>query len=185
MEKQTKVNLDSINISPTNAMFRRAHEFTREALKGLTTSIKMLGVVSPISLRPDPKQKGKYELMAGQRRFHAAKFADLKVIPAYIQDMSDEEALQVQITENLQREAVHPLDEAKGYRKLMEQNEKTTVKTLVLTFGKSETHILQRLKLRDLVKEAEKDFYSGAMTIGHAVCYPGLHQRTSGRRLKT
>lgn len=164
-----EIELGAVGVSKTNGIFRRKHELTKEALQELSTSITQYGVIQPILVRLDKYLVNSYELICGERRFRASEFAGKTHIPAYVVDVSDEVALILQITENIQRENVHPLNEAKGYKLMMEADVSITTGELALRFGKSETYILQRLKLNDLVKEAKKDFYEGRMHLGHAV----------------
>lgn len=170
MENQThELLLDSIQVSTTNEMFRHAKRFTEEALGDLRDSIAQHGVIQPILVRPDHNKAGMFILICGERRYRASMLAGKEVIPAQVKDVTDEIALILQITENINREDVHPLDEAKGYLALLESDSKLTTAELALKFGKSETYILQRLKLNSLVKDAKKDFYNGKMFLGHAI----------------
>jgi len=170
MKDQTSdISLEAIEVSTTNEMFRRPNELTNEALQELTNSITQYGVIQPILVRPDAQAEGRYILISGERRFRASKLAGKTDIPAYVKDVSEEVALVLQITENMQREDVHPLNEAKGYRMILERNPEMTTAELALRFGKSETYVLQRMKLNDLVKEARKDFYANTMSLGHAL----------------
>jgi ParB/RepB/Spo0J family partition protein len=163
------VPLDSITVSSTNGIFRQKHELTKEALSELVESIKQHGVIQPVLVRPDKTNEGKFILICGERRYRASLIAGKSQVPAYIKDVTDEIALILQITENIQREGVHPLNEAKGYRLMMEADEKLRTAELALQFGKSETYIIQRLKLNDLVRDAKKDFYESRMHLGHAI----------------
>jgi ParB/RepB/Spo0J family partition protein len=167
------VKLEDIFLGETNQMFRDPDELTEEALKELVDSIKELGVIQPILLRPKPWAEGstgRYELVAGERRFRAAKIAGLITIPANIQDLSDEEAFNVQVTENLQRKDVHPLKEANAYKYLVDKDPvRNTPAELAAKFGKTEHYIQTRLALNNLVDEGKKDLRDGIMTIGHAL----------------
>ncbi len=164
-----EIELTAIGVSKTNGIFRRKHELTKEALAELAGSISQHGVIQPIVVRPDKYLVNSYELICGERRFRASEIAGKIVIPAYVVDVTDEVALILQITENIQRSDVHPLNEAKGYKLMMETDEALTTTELALRFGKSETYIIQRLKLNDLVKDARKDFYENRMNLGHAI----------------
>jgi ParB/RepB/Spo0J family partition protein len=168
-EKVDRVSLDLISVSGTNKMFRSAKQLSEAALKELSDSITELDVIQPIALRPDPNQPGKFILICGERRFKASRQAGKQDIPAYIRNVDESEAFEMQMTENLQREDIHALNEAKGYKHLMEKYTLLTTADLALRFGKSESYILQRLKLNDLVSEAKRDFYEDRMSIGHAI----------------
>jgi len=164
---QAEILLADITTSSTNEMFRDPFDFTKDALAELIESIKAQGLIQPILLRPD-KTKGKYILVAGERRFHASKFLDTKKIPAYIREMTDEDAFDLQLTENIQRKDVHPMREGRAY-KLLHDEKKWTTGEIALRFGKSETYILQRLKLCSLIKKAEAAFVKGEITLAHAI----------------
>ena len=176
MENQSSsnINLDAIIVSTTNEMFRRPHELTNEALQELANSIIQFGVIQPILVRPNPKIPGGYILICGERRFRASLLAGKTDIPAYLKNVNEEVALVLQITENMQREDVHALNEAKGYKIIFEDDKNLTTAELALKFGKSETYILLRLKLNDLVREAKKDFYANKMSLGHALIFARL-----------
>lgn len=167
--QQTKeISLEMIALSSTNEMFRPKSELTEDALKDLADSIRQFGVIQPIVVRPS-HQNEFYILICGERRYRASQLAGLKTIPAMIRDVSEEVALVMQITENMQREDVHPLNEAKGFKVILENDKNLTTAELALRFGKSETYILQRLKLNELVREAQKAFSEERMLLGHAM----------------
>ncbi len=162
------VPLDKIQVSSTNDMFRDASELTESALAELIQSITEHNVLQPVLLRP--KGSGKYELVAGERRFKASGYAGLKTIPAYIRELTDQQAFEMQVTENLERKDIHPLRESHAYRYLsMKDPDKNTVPELAKRFSKSEHYISTRLKLNDLIPEAKKDFQENHMTLGHAL----------------
>src|SRR3989304_6388820 len=96
--------------------------YDESALKEMTESVRAKAVIEPIVCRPlNGKQKGKYEIVAGHRRHHAAAAAGLKVMPAMVRSLSDEEALEIQIIENAQREDPNPIDQARGDKLLPER----------------------------------------------------------------
>lgn len=162
------VKLSDINASETNHLQREKWELEEGALKELAESISQKGVIQPIMLRPNGKA-GKYFLVCGERRFQASLLAKQTEIPAFIKTMTEDEAFELQITENLQRKDVHPIKEAQAYKALIDSNaEKNTVKELSLRFGKSEAYITQRLAFNNLIPEMKKEFAEGKMLIGHA-----------------
>lgn len=168
--KLVQAKLADIEVSETNKMFRDESELSDDALKELIDSIKQHGVIQPIVLRFNPTEKGKaFILIAGERRYRASVAAGKTEIPAYVMELTDEEAFELQITENLQRKDVHPLKEAHAYKYMMEKDAKNTVAELALRFGKTEHYILTRIKLNALVPKAEKDFHDGIMSLGHAL----------------
>lgn len=171
METQTStvIGLNEIEVSTTNRFFRRPHEITHEALGELANSISQHGVLQAVRVRRHPTIKDKYELIYGERRFRASVLAGKQDIPAYVMEADDDLALELQAIENLQREDPHPLNEAKGYKIMLERKEGMTTADLAIRFGKSETYVLQRLKLNDLVREAKKDFLEDLMLLGHAI----------------
>ncbi|MFZ1806396.1 MAG: ParB/RepB/Spo0J family partition protein [Cyclobacteriaceae bacterium] len=168
--QQMSVNLDLITVSSTNNIFRAKKDFSPAALKELASSIAQDDVIQPILITPDAQRPGHYKLIAGERRYHASKLAGKTQIPANIkQAVTDEKAFELQMIENLQREKVHPFNEARGYKILMDNNTEMTTAELAKRVGRSETYIIQRLKLNDLVPEGRKDFLANHMLLGHAL----------------
>lgn len=146
--------------------------FDRASLDELTLSVKKDGVLEPIMIRPNGEG---YIIVYGERRFKAAAAAGLKEIPAQIRDLTPEEAFEFQITENLHRKDVHPMEEANSYERLQKKDPiKNTVKELATRFAKSEVYILQRLTFNKLTPELQKDFYKGDFTVSHAVMFSRL-----------
>jgi ParB/RepB/Spo0J family partition protein len=141
--------------------------FDQGALDELTKSVSKDGVLEPIMIRPNGKG---YIIVYGERRFKAAVAAELKEIPAQIRELSQEEAFEFQITENLHRKDVHPMEEANSYDRLQKKDPtKNTVKELATRFAKSEGYVMQRLSFNNLIPEFQKDFYEGKFITGHAV----------------
>jgi ParB family transcriptional regulator, chromosome partitioning protein len=126
-------------------------------------------VLQPVLVRPHPAgDDGLFELVVGARRYRASKLAEKPSIPARIVNLS--EALELQIIENLHRADVHELDEAFGYKALMEQNpDLYTVEVIRTKVGKSPAYVLGRLKLTELIPTVQKSFYEGKLTVGHAL----------------
>ncbi|MFA7278602.1 MAG: ParB/RepB/Spo0J family partition protein [Sterolibacterium sp.] len=152
--------VESICASPTNP---RKH-FDQAKLNDLANSIQKLGVLQPILTRPLPacnKQPDGvlYEIVCGERRWRAAKLAGLVDIPAFWRELGDQEVLEIQIVENLQREDVHPLEEAEGYERLM-KDYGYQAEQLGDKIGKSKAYIYARLKLTALCPAARKAFYA-------------------------
>jgi ParB family chromosome partitioning protein len=166
------VGIDQLHESKTNP--RRA--FAKDALSDLTASIAEKGVLVPLLVRPQRvldadvhNGRGQvFEILAGARRYRAAKAAGVKEIPVVIRDLDDTQALEVQVIENLQRKDVHPLEEAEGYKALLEKG-KYEIAALAGKVGKSESYIYQRLKLAELIEPAKKAFMAEAITAGHAI----------------
>lgn len=148
------VKLVNIKVSQHNA--RRT--FDEAKMKELTASVKEKGILNPILIRPS---NGKYELVCGERRMRAAAQAGLTEIPAMIRQLTDQQALECMVIENLQREDVHPLEESEGYETLMKKHGYKDVKDIAAKVGKSPTYIYGRLKLCELIPENRKYFYDG------------------------
>ncbi|MDA8093385.1 MAG: ParB/RepB/Spo0J family partition protein [Betaproteobacteria bacterium] len=170
--------------SPTNP---RRH-FPEDAHAELTESVKKYGVLQPILVRvwpPAQKWDGGtmpvYEIVAGERRYRAATAAGLTVIPGIVRDLTDLEVLEIQIIENLQREELHPLEEAEGYELLMKKHA-YTADDLAAKIGKSKAYVYARLKLTALCKEAREAFYAGSLVPSTALLVaripvPALQQK--------
>ena len=143
----------------------------RKRITELAKSIKRHGVLQPILLReikPAEAGQAKYQIIAGERRYLASEEAGLKEIPALVKVMSDEEALTAQIVENLQREELHPLDEAAGFLRLKDEM-KLTIRAISGEVGKDARYVARRLALTDLIPEAQDDFRKERITLGHAL----------------
>jgi ParB family chromosome partitioning protein len=139
--------------------------FDPKAMEDLAASVKEQGVIVPILVRPIG---AKFEVVAGARRYRAAKKAGLNEIPAIIRELSDDQALEAQVIENLQRADVHPLEEAEGYQALLKRK-RHNVESLAAQVGKSVSYIWQRLKLTELTGTAQQAFLSDQITAGHAI----------------
>jgi ParB family chromosome partitioning protein len=155
------IDLDQIHESASNP---RQH-FDEKGMAELTDSIRTKGVVAPLLLRP---MNGFYELVDGARRYRAALAAGLKSVPAITRHLSDDDALEIQVISNLQRQDVHPLDEAEGYKRLLDTT-RYDVPALAAKVGKSAAYVYKRLALNDLITEAKKGFLEDKLTLGHAV----------------
>ena len=147
------VPLATIRESKTNP--RRF--FDEAKLAELADNIKQHGVLQPILLRPLPDGgSGTYELVAGTRRYRASKLAKRESIPATVRELTDAQALELQVIENVQRVDVHPLDEAQGYAALIElQPDAYTVETIAARVGRSPAYVNGRLRLIQLIAEAK------------------------------
>jgi ParB/RepB/Spo0J family partition protein len=163
------VALDAIVPSPLNP--RRHRNKLQDA--DLMASISTHGILTPLLVRP-LETSGKYQIAAGHRRYEAAQKLSLAALPVQIRQMDDREYMEILHVENLQREDVHPMDEAIGYKKLLEQG--YDVATLCARLGKSETHVYQQLKLNELIKEAQKLFLEDKMSFGHAIILARLEK---------
>ncbi|MEJ7619080.1 MAG: ParB/RepB/Spo0J family partition protein [Pyrinomonadaceae bacterium] len=161
--------LAALIVSPTNPR----KECAKEPLDELAASIRRHGVLQAILARPRTdrakhKNGAAFEIVAGERRWRAAKLAGLKSIPAFVRNITDAEALQIQIVENLQRRDVHPLDEAEGFRHLKEFTG-FSLSEVAQKVGKEARYVARRLALTNLIAEAKTDFLSEALTLSHAL----------------
>ena len=132
----------------------------------LSASIQEKGILQPILVRIHPEDKGKFEIVAGERRWRAAKKAGLTHIPALIKDFSDMEALEVGLLENIQRQDLNPIEEADGYRRLAEEFNHTQ-ESLARILGKSRSHIANTLRLLTLPNGIKDYLTTGKLTAGH------------------
>jgi ParB/RepB/Spo0J family partition protein len=157
--------------------------FDKTKLEELTASVREKGVLEPVLVRPG-SQGGVpgYELVAGHRRLRAAQAAQLEEIPCRVMELSDDAVLEVQCIENLQREDVHPLEEAQGYH-LLHTRGKLDVARIAEKIGKSAQYVYDRLKLLSLTKAAQKLFLADRFTVGHAVILARLSPDDQARAL--
>ena len=139
-------------------------DFDQEELDELADSIRQHGVLQPILVR---KLGNEYQIVAGERRYQASKLAGLKEIPAVVRDISDEEVFQLALIENLQRQDLNPVEEAQGYKQLIEQNG-WTQEELAKALSKSRPAVANTLRLLDLPKEVQDLLVKGDITPGHA-----------------
>lgn len=138
--------------------------FDETQLSELSDSIKQNGVLQPILVR---KKGDKYEIVAGERRYQASKLAGLKEIPAIIRDIDDAEVFQLALIENLQRSDLTPIEEARGYRQLLD-TKGLTQEGLAKILSKSRSAIANTLRLMDLPQEVQDMMEEGQITAGHA-----------------
>lgn len=170
MSEQTifqNVPLECVQPSTTNP---RKH-FNQTALAELAESIKQHGVAQPILVRPIERVGNSiiyYEIVAGERRYRASSLAGYSTVPAIVRTLSDVEALEIQVIENLQRADLHPLEEAEGYEQLMKLHH-FTADQLADKVGKSRAYIYARLKLCALEPAARAAFFEGTLTASTAL----------------
>lgn len=156
--------------------------FDDASLEKLADSIRNTGIHLPLIVRP---QNGHFEIVAGERRYRAAKKAGLEQLPALIRQLTDEQAMEVQLIENLQRKEVHPLEEAEGFRRLLDSG-KYTVESLAKKIGegKSVGYVYARLKLSKLIEPAKKAFLAKKIETEHAVLIARLDPESQARALE-
>lgn len=152
-------NIQSSNYNPRK-------RFDETGLEELAESIRQQGVLQPITVRPIA-DTDRYEIVFGERRYRASVIADLETIPAIISELSDEEAQEMAVTENLQRKDVTPMEEANAYRQLLDSG-RHTVETLSALFGKSESYVRTRLNFSTLIPELAELLDADIITISVA-----------------
>lgn len=148
--------------------FQPRQRFDEEAIEGLVESIREKGVLQPLLVRRVAgKGPDRYEIICGERRWRAAQRAGLHEVPVVIRELADSDALEISLIENLQREDLTPLEEAEGYRRLMEEF-RHTQEDLARSLGKSRSHVANMLRLLALPKEIRELVEEGALSAGHA-----------------
>jgi len=141
--------------------------FDEQALKELADSISEHGIMQPILVRPSPEDSDSYEIIAGERRWRAAQKARLHQVPVVIRSLSDLEALALALIENIQREDLSPIDEAKGFRRLMDEFGHRQ-EDIAKTVGKSRPHVANLLRLLTLPTAVQDMLNEGHLSVGHA-----------------
>ena len=157
------VTLKISEIEPNRSQPR--HDFNEESLRELADSIAAHGVLQPLLVRPLPE--GGYQLVAGERRWRASRMAGLFEVPVIIRELSDSETMQISMIENLQRENLNPVEEALGYKTLIDEYG-FTQDELSKTVGKSRPVITNALRLLKLSQEILDMLRNGEITTGHA-----------------
>ena len=159
---RTILNIDINKIMPNPRQPRM--EFSPEALTELTESIRSQGIIEPILARP---KNGKYEIVAGERRFRAAKKAGLTLMPAIVKEFTDEESLELALVENLQREDLNPMEEAEAYSKLSSEFNMTQA-DIAKKVGKERSTVSNMIRLMELPKEIQASIRRKQISVGHA-----------------
>jgi len=170
--KKIETNKISINNLKRNK-FQPRRNFSKESLEELTLSIKEQGVIQPIVVRPDKNEEGKYEIIAGERRWLASQNAGLHEVPVVILNVDDVKSLEFAIVENVQRQDLNPIEEARGYQRLVDEFSYDQDK-LSKFIGKSRSYIANSLRLLSLSEEIIKMVELGDITAGHARSLIGL-----------
>lgn len=160
---QREVPIELIHRNPDQP---RQH-FSEAEIEELTASIRDKGVLQPILVRPSPKTPGQYEIVAGERRWRAAQKAGLLVLPVLVRDMPDDEAFEIAVVENVQREDLNAMEEAQAYASLMRRMAYTQDKAAAAV-GKSRSHVANTLRLLQLPDSVQDHVLFGRLTAGHA-----------------
>ena len=177
LQEINKSNTVSISVLSRNPYQPRQH-FSEEKLKELTNSIKKNGVIQPIAVRQSKSDINKYEIVAGERRWLAAQRAGLHEIPVNILELSDLESLEVAIVENIQRDDLSPIEEARGYKRLSDEF-KYDHENISKLMSKSRSHISNTLRLLTLPKDVIAMLEEGSLTSGQARPLVGLTNASS------
>ncbi len=147
--------------------FQPRRRFDEEALDALAQSIAAQGVLQPLLVRPHPSRPGEFEILAGERRWRAAQRAQLHEVPVLLREVSDRDALEFALVENVQREDLNALEEADGYQRLM-ADFGYTQEILAQRVGKSRSHVANILRLTGLPDEVKELVRDGRISAGHA-----------------
>ena len=147
--------------------------FAQEEIDSLSKSIKERGILQPILVRPNPDNDNEYEIIAGERRWRAAQLAQIHEVPVLIRGLNDEEVLEVALIENIQRADLNALEEALGYRRLIDSFNHTQ-DSLSSVIGKSRSHIANTLRLLSLPNLVKDLLNNGKISAGHARALIGV-----------
>lgn len=158
-----EISINDIEANP--AQPRR--DFDAASLRELSESIKLRGVLQPILVRPSPKAANRYQIIAGERRWRAARAAGLETIPATVRDADELELLEVGIIENVQRTDLNPIEEAEAYGALIQRFGRTQ-ESIAESVGKSRSHIANTLRLLKLSDSSRDRLRTGSVSAGHA-----------------
>lgn len=160
---ETEVPIERVYANPDQP--RRT--FTEKDLEDLTASVTEKGIIQPLIVRPDPNNLDGYQIVAGERRWRAAQRAKLHSIPVLVRNLTDTEVLELAIIENIQRADLNAVEEAAGYRQLMDKFGHTQEK-MAEALGKSRSHIANLLRLLNLPPEVQEYLRDGRISAGHA-----------------
>jgi ParB family chromosome partitioning protein len=153
--------------------YQPRRNFDAENLTALVESIRAQGILQPLLVRPHPELPDHYEIVAGERRWRAAQAAQLHEVPIVLRELGEREALEIAIVENVQRQDLSPLEEAEGYRRLLEEFAHTQ-EDLAKAVGKSRSHIANMLRLLTLPADVRQLLEEGKITAGHARALLGV-----------
>lgn len=183
LQQITLLPIGNLFPSPTNPRTR----FNEAKLRELSDSIKHVGIAQPLLVRayspahrnpPSGKtfedMQGHFEIVAGERRFRAATLAGLQEVPCYVRELDNQQVLHLQLIENLQRDDLHPIEEAEGYERLMQQTNPATgnpytADDIAAEIGMSRSHVFQRRKLLSLCEDARKACFDGKIDASTAL----------------
>ena len=177
LEKKSDSRQIEINKVPIADLDRNKYQprdrFDEDKLNELSKSIKENGIIQPIAVRPNKYEPGRYEIIAGERRWLAAQKAGINEVPVFVLDINDQKSLEIAIVENIQRQDLNSVEEAKGYQKLIKEFGYDHEKISEL-MGKSRSHISNTLRLMTLPKDIISLIEEGLLTAGQARPLIGL-----------
>src|SRR5215831_11451056 len=157
------IKTDDIEFSPLN--YRKY--FSEESLQQFAEELKQHGIISPVMIRNSSNGKCKYELVAGERRLRAARIAGLQTVPAAIVSLTDEQVIEIQLSENLQRENPHPMHEAQAIGQMQATGK--TIDEIAVRLGKSKQFVYTRLKLLSLIDFFQEMLLAGVISLQEAL----------------
>ncbi|WP_119679816.1 ParB/RepB/Spo0J family partition protein [Indioceanicola profundi] len=174
-EEEAQVDRVRLNrLVPTDHIhpgkYQPRRKFNEDELAFLVESVKERGVLQPLLVRKDPDSPPgttSYEIIAGERRWRAAQLAGLAEVPVLVRSLTDREALEIALIENIQRQDLTPLEEAEGFRRLMDEFQHTQ-EDLARSVGKSRSHVANMLRLLALPDPVKQMVQDGLLTMGHA-----------------
>ena len=173
-ETKTEININKVSISDLlSNKFQPRKIFDEESLQDLTNSIKERGIIQPIIVRKSSEDSSKYEIIAGERRWLSAQKAGLHEVPVVITDVDDLKSLEFAIIENVQRNDLNAIEEARGYQRLIDEFSYDQEKVAQF-IGKSRSHIANFLRLLSLPEVVLKLIETQKLTVGHAKILVGL-----------
>ena len=174
-ETAKKIEINKVSIKDlVRNNFQPRKLFNKDSLEELTNSIRERGVIQPIIVRPNKTSEGKFEIIAGERRWLASQNAGLHEVPVTVLDVDDAKSLEFAIIENVQRQDLNSIEEAKGYQRLVDDFNYNQEK-LSKFIGKSRSSITNSLRLLSLPKEIHSMLETGDLTAGHARSLIGLN----------
>lgn len=173
-EEDDYANLDKAlvaRIVPVESLspgrFQPRRHFDEQELASLADSIREKGVLQPIVVRRQGEGTGNFEIIAGERRWRAAQRAQLHEVPVLVRELSDQDALEIALIENLQREDLNAIEEAQAYQRLMDEFTHTQ-EVLAKTVGRSRSHVANMLRLLTLPEPVQSMIADGSLSAGHA-----------------
>jgi ParB family transcriptional regulator, chromosome partitioning protein len=170
-EEETIKEVDIRELHPNPYQPRKV--FHQEAIEELKQSILQHGILQPLIVRKSIKG---FEIVVGERRYRAAKEANLKTVPVVVRELTDEQMMELALLENLQREDLNPIEEAMAYKMLMEKLQ-LTQEEIASRVGKSRPHIANHLRLLSLPKDVQKLLVDGTLSMGHGRALLGLKHK--------